>query len=55
MRKMVLSVIILLILSSSVFADGNATIIRQRIKQCENSLGVSIRINQYNDYRSVRR
>jgi hypothetical protein len=40
---------------ASVFADGNASIIRQLIQQCEQSLGVSIRINQSNDYRSPRR
>ncbi|GHV73254.1 hypothetical protein AGMMS49940_05560 [Spirochaetia bacterium] len=55
MKKIIFSVIVLSLLSSSVFADGNAAIIRQLIKQCENSLGVSIRINQLDDYRSVRR
>jgi hypothetical protein len=39
----------------SVFADGDASIIRQLIEQCENSLGVSIQINQTSDYRTVRR
>ncbi|GHV93019.1 hypothetical protein AGMMS50268_35220 [Spirochaetia bacterium] len=55
MAKKILILSVLLILSSSVFADGNAAIIRQLIKQCENSLEVSIHINQTNDYRTVRR
>jgi len=37
------------------FADGNAAIIRQLIKQCEQNLGVKITINQTSDYRTVRR
>jgi len=39
----------------TVFADGNATIIRQLIAQCEQNLGVRISINQTSDYRTVRR
>ena len=50
--------IVLVLLASSVgfvFADGDAVIIRQLIKQCEQSLGVRITINQNSDYRSERR
>ncbi|MDR2184678.1 MAG: hypothetical protein LBO80_03280 [Treponema sp.] len=39
----------------SVFADGNTSIIRQLIRQCEQSLGVRITINQSDDYRTEQR
>jgi len=39
----------------SAFADGNAAIIRQLIRQCEQNLGVRISINQTDDYRTERR
>ena len=38
----------------SVFSDGNASIIRQLIRQCDQSLGVRITINQSDDYRTER-
>jgi hypothetical protein len=54
-RKFCVIAILFAIIVGSVFADGNASRIRQIITQCEKELGVHIEITQSSDYRTLRR
>jgi hypothetical protein len=55
MKKITVLLLLLAMSTVCVFADNNAVVIRQLIRQCEQNLGVRITINQTSDRRTERR